>query len=84
MSPLDLENWDFLAIHRAFCCCVFSLSGFYTAARCEHYTALSRADLWTFASAVAVEWGLDRNNNACDGSDTAGDGVSTSQGFSKS
>ena len=37
----------------------------------------SRADLWTFASAVAVEWGLDRNNNACDGSDTAGDGVST-------
>ena len=34
MSPLDLENWDFLAIHRAFCCCVFSLSGFYTAARC--------------------------------------------------
>ena len=37
----------------------------------------SRADLWTFASAVAVEWGLDRNNNACDGSDTAGDGVSS-------
>ena len=35
MSPLDLENWDFLAIHRAFCCCVFSLSGFYTAARCD-------------------------------------------------
>ena len=50
----------------------------------EHYTALSRADLWTFASAVAVEWGLDRNNNACDGSDTAGDGVSTSHGFPKS
>lgn len=24
----------------------------------------SRADLWTFASAVAVEWGLDRNNKA--------------------
>ena len=41
----------------------------------------SRADLWTFASAVAVEWGLDRNNNACDGSDTAGDGVSSSHGF---
>ena len=36
MSPLDLENWDFLAIHRAFCCCVFSLSGFYTAARCVY------------------------------------------------
>ena len=41
MSPLDLENWDFLAIHRAFCCCVSSLSGFYTAARCDdpHDTA---------------------------------------------
>ena len=24
----------------------------------------SRADLWSFASAVAVEWGLDRNNKA--------------------
>ena len=22
----------------------------------------SRADLWSFASAVAVEWGLERNN----------------------
>ena len=33
----------------------------------------SRADLWTFASTVAVEWGVDRNNNGCDGSDTFGD-----------
>ena len=24
----------------------------------------SRADLWSFASAVAVEWGLERNNKA--------------------
>ncbi len=24
----------------------------------------SRADLWSFASAVAVKWGLDRNNKA--------------------
>ena len=24
----------------------------------------SRADLWSFASSVAVEWGLDRNNKA--------------------
>ena len=23
-----------------------------------------RADLWAFASAVAVEWGIDRNNKA--------------------
>ena len=27
----------------------------------------SRADLWTFASAVAVEWGVIRNNRGCDG-----------------
>ena len=27
----------------------------------------SRADLWTFASAVAVEWGVLRNNRGCDG-----------------
>ena len=27
----------------------------------------SRADLWTFASAVAVEWGGIRNNRGCDG-----------------
>ena len=33
----------------------------------------SRADLWSFAAAVAVEWGIDRNNNGCDGSDTVGD-----------
>merc|ERR1719282_1827363 len=33
----------------------------------------SRADLWTFASTVAVEWGVDRNNNGCDGGDTFGD-----------
>ena len=32
----------------------------------------SRADLWTFASTVAVEWGVDRNNNGCDGSTAAG------------
>ena len=43
MSPLDLENWDFLAIHRAFCCCVFSLSGFYTAARCDWDVCLQRS-----------------------------------------
>ena len=29
----------------------------------------SRADLWTFASTVAVEWGVDRNNHGCDDSD---------------
>ena len=28
------ENWVFLAIHRAFCCCVVSSSCFYTAAGC--------------------------------------------------
>merc|ERR1711923_28725 len=27
----------------------------------------SRADLWSFASAVAVEWGFIRNNRGCDG-----------------
>merc|ERR1719232_460522 len=27
----------------------------------------SRADLWTFASTVAVEWGVIRNNRGCDG-----------------
>ena len=27
----------------------------------------SRADLWTFASAVALERGIDQNNLACDG-----------------
>ena len=33
----------------------------------------SRADLWSFAAAVAVEWGIERNNNGCDGADTVGD-----------
>ena len=33
----------------------------------------SRADLWSFAATFAVEWGIDRNNNGCDGSDTLGD-----------
>ena len=33
---------------------------------------LSRADLWAFAAIVAVEWGLDRNNAACAGSDWTG------------
>ena len=27
----------------------------------------SRADLWTFASTVAVEWGVIRNNRGCAG-----------------
>ena len=27
----------------------------------------SRADLWSFAAAVGVEWGIQRNNLACDG-----------------
>merc|ERR1711971_234588 len=33
----------------------------------------SRADLWSFASSVAVEWGLDRNNKGCEGEDIWGD-----------
>ena len=32
----------------------------------------SRADLWNFAAVVGVEWGLERNNNACDGEDWIG------------
>ena len=48
MSPLDLENWDFLAIHRAFCCCVFSLSGSYTAARCVKAFNKERAPVGSF------------------------------------
>ena len=35
----------------------------------------SRADFWTFASYLAVEWGVERNNNGCDGEDTLGDVV---------
>ena len=35
----------------------------------------SRADLWTFASAVAVQWGIERNNRGCDGDIYAGDDV---------
>ena len=27
----------------------------------------SRADLWSFAAAVGVEWGVERNNKGCDG-----------------
>ena len=27
----------------------------------------SRADLWSFAAAVGVEWGIERNNKGCDG-----------------
>ena len=34
MSLLDHVNWDFGAIRGAFCCCVGSLSSFYTAAGC--------------------------------------------------
>ena len=30
----------------------------------------SRADLWSFAASVAVEWGVDRNNHGCEGNDT--------------
>ena len=37
MSLLDHVNWDFGAIRGAFCCCVGSLSSFYTAAGCDHY-----------------------------------------------
>ena len=36
----------------------------------------SRADLWNFAAVVGVEWGLERNNNACDGEDWTGNTVS--------
>ena len=36
MSPLDHVNWDFGAIRGAFCCCVGSLSSFYTAAGCVY------------------------------------------------
>ena len=36
----------------------------------------SRADLWNFAAVVGVEWGLDRNNAACDGEDWISDTVS--------
>ena len=36
----------------------------------------SRADLWSFAASVAVEWGVDRNNHGCDGNDTVGEVVS--------
>ena len=35
----------------------------------------SRADLWTFASAVAVQWGLERNNRGCDGDIYVGEAV---------
>ena len=37
MSLLDHVNWDFGAIRGAFCCCVGSLSSFYTAAGCAYY-----------------------------------------------
>ena len=33
----------------------------------------SRADLWSLAALVGVEWGVDRNNNGCDGADTVGE-----------
>jgi len=33
----------------------------------------SRADFWTFASAVAAEWGIERNNRGCEGADDLGD-----------
>ena len=36
----------------------------------------SRADFWTFASAVAAEWGIERNNRGCEGADDLGDVVS--------
>ena len=36
----------------------------------------SRADLWSFAASVAVEWGVDRNNHGCEGNDTIGEVVS--------
>ena len=35
----------------------------------------SRADFWTFASAVSVEWGIERNNRGCDGMDHLGNVV---------
>ena len=31
----------------------------------------SRADLWSFAAAVGVEWGIERNNRGCDGEHVA-------------
>ena len=37
MSLLDHVNWDFGAIRGAFCCCVGSLSSFYTAAGCGQH-----------------------------------------------
>ena len=39
----------------------------------------SRADLWSFAASVAVEWGVDRNNHGCEGNDTIGEVVSGTQ-----
>ena len=39
----------------------------------------SRADLWSFAASVAVEWGVDRNNHGCEGNDTIGEVVSAAQ-----
>ena len=36
----------------------------------------SRADLWSFAAVVGVEWGLERNNAACEGEDWIGNTVS--------
>ena len=30
-------------------------------------TRKTRADLWAFAASVAIEWGVDRNNEACEG-----------------
>ena len=32
----------------------------------------SRADLWAFAATIAVEWGIERNNAACEGKDFTG------------
>ena len=37
----------------------------------------SRADLWNFAAVVGVEWGLERNNYACDGEDWTSNTVSS-------
>ena len=36
----------------------------------------SRADLWSFAAVVGVEWGLERNNATCEGEDWIGNTVS--------
>ena len=43
----------------------------------------SRADLWSFAAAVGVEWGVERNNKGCDG-EVSGNVSSILENYSKS